>query len=138
MPVLALMASISSPELASGSSSLTAIPYFVLKTTEDLAVVAPVVRQGDGREVPLGLGGGDQFLDGPPAPPADADAEAEALPDAAALSEGADEALADGADVAAPPPDEQAAKMIADPASRLAQRVRSRFMVNVPPPESRR
>jgi hypothetical protein len=65
--------------------------------------------------------------DGPAAAEADAEAEALALSDgAAALSEGA----AEGADVAAPPPDEHAANTMADVASRPAQRVRSRFMVN--------
>ena len=61
LSLLALIASISSPEPPAGSSSLTAMPYLVLKRLDDLAVVAPVMGQGDGRQVALGLGRGDEL-----------------------------------------------------------------------------
>ena len=44
----------------SGLSSLIGIPYLVVNVDEHLAVVAPVVGQGDGREVALRLGRGDE------------------------------------------------------------------------------
>ncbi len=59
-PTLALMASISSPELASGSSTVDVDAVLGLEGLDDLAVVAPVVRQGDGGQRPFGLGRGDQ------------------------------------------------------------------------------
>ena len=60
LSLLALIASISSPEPAFGSSSLTARPYLALKPSMTRAVVAPVVRQGDRGQRALGLGGLDQ------------------------------------------------------------------------------
>jgi hypothetical protein len=69
-------------------------------------------------------------------PPAAADADADALSDGAvdALSDGA----ADDGAVVAVPPLEHAAKMMAVAASRPAQRVRSRFMVNRASSKSRK
>ena len=55
LSLLALMASISSPEPPSGLSSLIVRPYFAVKVAEHLAVVAPGVRQGDGRQLPSPL-----------------------------------------------------------------------------------
>ena len=60
-PLFALMASISSPEPASGLSSLTLMPYFAC-SCDELPVAAPVVRKGDRGELSLLLGGGDQLV----------------------------------------------------------------------------
>ena len=62
LPLFALIASISSPEPASGLSSLTARPYFALKPSMTAAVAAPVVRQSDRREGSLLLRGGDEVI----------------------------------------------------------------------------
>ena len=56
LPLLALIASTSSAEPASGVSSLTVRPYFALKPSISLAVVAPVMRQRDGGELAFLLG----------------------------------------------------------------------------------
>ena len=60
LSLLALIASISSPEPASGVISLTVRPYLALKSVDDLAVVAPVVGQGDDRQLAFLLGGVDR------------------------------------------------------------------------------
>ena len=62
LSLLALMASSSSPEPASGFSSLTVMPYLAREALDDFAVVAPVVRQGDRRQFAFGLGGSDQLV----------------------------------------------------------------------------
>ena len=62
LPLLALIASISSLEPPSGFSSLILMPYFAVKPSMHLAVVAPVLRQGDRGQVAFGLGGVDQGL----------------------------------------------------------------------------
>ena len=62
LSLLALIASSSSAEPASGLSSLTVEAVLGLEALDDAAVVAPVVRQGDRGQRALGLGGVDQRL----------------------------------------------------------------------------
>ena len=63
LSLLALMASISSAEPASGFSSLTVISgYLALKPVDHVAIAAPVMRQGDGGQLAFRLGGGNEIF----------------------------------------------------------------------------
>ncbi len=55
LPTLALMASISSPEPASGSRTVDVDAVLGFERLDHFAVVAPVVRQGDGGQRPSAL-----------------------------------------------------------------------------------
>ena len=61
LSLLALMASISSAELPSGVELVDRDAVLRREAVEHLAVVAPGVRQGDGREAALGLGRRDEL-----------------------------------------------------------------------------
>ena len=126
LSLLALMASISSAELPSGLSSLIGMPYLAVNAVEHLAVVAPGVRQGDGREAALGLGRGDQrvHVDGAAEAPAEQVGRcgADAGVDARAVGE------------AELPLDEQAANTKIAPTRRPANRVTERCVDKIRPP----
>ena len=127
---LALIASISSPELPSGLSSLIGMPYLAVKLSMPLAVVAPVPRQGDGREAALGLGRSDELFG------------RSACGCARLSGPGAWRGLRDAAGVealgaAVPAGVVQAANRIADAATSADHRASARLLVSANPPQVR-
>ena len=63
LALLALMASISSPEPPSGFSSLILMPYFEANVCDGLAVVRPIMRTGDEGKLAFLLRRGHQIIE---------------------------------------------------------------------------